>query len=337
MNDYSNSGPGSVLGTNLGVDAIQEFTVVTSNYSAEYGFTSGGVINAVTKAGTNTFHGTAFDFLRNDKLDAANFFNNAAGLKKSPLRQNQFGGSAGWKILKNKLFVFGDYEGVRQSSGTAQSQYTISQAVRAGNVTNLSNGTVSTIPIDPTIQKYLGLYPVANGPGNGAGENANVGQFNWISVQRTTENFYTFRIDDKIGSNDTVFLTYVRDPSYFYNPTVFDTSLVKSSAYRQSIVAEETHLFGPTLANTMRIALSKTNGLTNHSDDPQTQTINPVAGDASLGQTPNSIYFAPTVTLSGTGITNTAGGLHAGGQQDLWGQNFQVCKRRVPDAWKTRD
>src|SRR5207245_7371063 len=124
VNDYSNAGPGSVLGQNLGVDAVQEFSVLTSNYSAEYGFTSGGVINAVTRSGTNTFHGSVFNFLRNDKLDAANFFNNATGLPKQPLKQNQFGASAGWRILKDKLFFFGDYEGVRQSKGTALTQLT---------------------------------------------------------------------------------------------------------------------------------------------------------------------------------------------------------------------
>jgi outer membrane receptor for ferrienterochelin and colicin len=102
VNDYSNAGPGSVLGQNLGVDAIQEFSVLTSNYSAEYGFTSGGVINAITRSGTNAFHGSAFDFLRNDKLDAANFFDNAHSLHKSPLKQNQFGASGGGRILRDK-------------------------------------------------------------------------------------------------------------------------------------------------------------------------------------------------------------------------------------------
>src|SRR5260370_20781243 len=154
VNDYPNAGRGSVLGQNLGVDAIQEFTVLTSNYSAEYGFTSGGVINAVTRSGTNAFHGSVFDFLRNDKLDAANFFNNANNLPKQPLKQNQFGASAGWRILKDRLFLFGDYEGVRQTRGTPQTQFTISDAVRAGNVTNISNGLVISLPIDPYIRKY---------------------------------------------------------------------------------------------------------------------------------------------------------------------------------------
>src|SRR5207245_7084894 len=124
VNDYSNAGPGSVLGQNLGVDAIQEFTVLTSNYSAEYGFTSGGVINAVTRSGTNTFHGSAFDFLRNDKFDATNYFNNTLHITKQALRQNQFGASGGYGILKDKVFFFGDYEGVRQSKGTALTQLT---------------------------------------------------------------------------------------------------------------------------------------------------------------------------------------------------------------------
>src|SRR5437879_932554 len=192
VNDYSNAGPGSVLGQNLGVDAIQEFTVLTSNYSAEYGFTSGGVINAVTRSGANTFHGSAFDFLRNDKFDATNYFNNALHLPKQALRQNQFGASGGYGILKDKVFFFGDYEGVRQSKGTALTQFTISDAVRAGNVTNLATGAVSNVPIDPYIQKYLGFYPEPIGPANCTSCTANVAPYDWVAVQRKSEHSFIF-------------------------------------------------------------------------------------------------------------------------------------------------
>src|SRR6202165_5088866 len=93
LNDYANGAPGSVLGGNLGVDAIQEFSALTSNYSAEYGKTSGGVVNAITRSGTNEFHGSIYEFLRNSRLDAANYFENAGGLGRSPFKRNQFGGA----------------------------------------------------------------------------------------------------------------------------------------------------------------------------------------------------------------------------------------------------
>src|SRR6202521_4432431 len=92
LNDYANGAPGSVLGGNLGVDAIQEFSVLTSNYSAEYGKTSGGVVNAITRSGTNAFHGSAYEFLRNSKLDAANFFERG---QRSPFNRNQHGCASG--------------------------------------------------------------------------------------------------------------------------------------------------------------------------------------------------------------------------------------------------
>jgi hypothetical protein len=92
INDYSNGAPGSVLGGDLGVDAIQEFSALTSNYSAEYGKTSGGVVNAITRSGTNKFHGSAYEFLRNSALDARNFFDQST---IPPFRRNQFGAGAG--------------------------------------------------------------------------------------------------------------------------------------------------------------------------------------------------------------------------------------------------
>src|SRR5215469_6577213 len=120
INDYANAGPGSVLGGNLGTDAVAEFAVLTTNYSAEYGRTSAGVITATTKAGTNDFHGSAYEFLRNAALDAASFTDNAVGNPKPPFRRNQFGASAGGPIKKDNTFIFGDYEGVRQALGITQ-------------------------------------------------------------------------------------------------------------------------------------------------------------------------------------------------------------------------
>lgn len=334
VNDYSNAGPGSVLGENLGVDAIQEFTVLTSNYSAEYGFTSGGVINAVTRSGTNTFHGTAFDFVRNDAFDAPNYFNNALNLPKQPLTQNQFGASGGYRILKDKVFLFADYEGVRQSKGTAQTQFTISDAVRAGHVTNVTGtGAVSTVPIDPYIQKYLGFFPEPVGPANCTGCNANVAPYDWDAVQHTTENFFTFRSDQKLSDKDSLFESFVRDPSNYTLPQALNQVSVDFFAYREVGVLEETHVFSSSLANTVRVGLDKTNGKTNNYYGFASQAINPLAADTSLNEIPShgDAYGVPSVNLSGAGITSPVQ-LWGGTHQDLYNQIFQL----YDDAFITR-
>src|SRR5690349_18501330 len=149
INDYSNAGPGNVLGFNTGVDAIQEFSVLTSNYSAEYGFTSGGVINAITKSGTNQLHGSVYEFIRNKSFDAADFFDNAAGHPKAPFVRNQFGGSGGWKVLRDRAFLFGDYEGLRQVKSISQQAKTLTTAFRNGIVNDINGNAPGTVPTNP--------------------------------------------------------------------------------------------------------------------------------------------------------------------------------------------
>src|SRR5258706_9084672 len=117
VNDYAISGPGSITGAALGVDAIQEFSVLTGGFSAEYGRASGGVLNAISKSGTNAFHGDVYEFLRNSKLDSRDYFNRAGNRPRPAFRRNQFGGAAGGPIIKNRTFIFGDYEGFRQGKG----------------------------------------------------------------------------------------------------------------------------------------------------------------------------------------------------------------------------
>jgi Carboxypeptidase regulatory-like domain/TonB-dependent Receptor Plug Domain/TonB dependent receptor len=121
------------------LDAIQEFKVQTADFSAELGRSAGAVLNATIKSGTNSVHGAVWEFFRNDKLDAADWFEDNAGIKKGKLRQNQFGASIGGPIIKDKLFYFGDYEGFRRVQGTVLTGSVPTLTERNSGFTNLSD------------------------------------------------------------------------------------------------------------------------------------------------------------------------------------------------------
>ncbi len=145
INDQTSGAPGSIQGGVLGVDAVQEFSVVTSNAPADYGKTSGGVINAASRSGTNAIHGTVYEFLRNSKLDARNFFdslkNSSGNLIVPPFKRNQFGASAGGPIIKDHTFFFADYEGLRQGLGATSPITTPSDSARNGQLVACSSTT----------------------------------------------------------------------------------------------------------------------------------------------------------------------------------------------------
>ncbi|MEX2262407.1 MAG: carboxypeptidase regulatory-like domain-containing protein [Bryobacteraceae bacterium] len=159
-------------------DALEEFSVLTNNFSAEYGRNSGAVVNAVTKSGTNEFHGALWEFLRNDRLDSRSFF----GITKNKLRRNQFGGAVGGPVIKNKAFFFGSYEGVRQRTGETRSGLVVPTAdERAGNFANSSqrprdpltnqpfpNGVIPSSRFDPAALRFMDLLevPLPNASGN---------------------------------------------------------------------------------------------------------------------------------------------------------------------------
>ena len=144
------------------VDAVQEFSVQTNAVSAEFGRLGGGVINLVTKSGSNAFHATAFGFGRNSKMDATNFFTNRAGQKPGSFKRNQFGGNVGGPVFTNKTFFFANYEGLRQESGAVSTLTVPLQEWRNGDFSNLRNSNGQPIIIyDPATTR-----PDPNNPGS---------------------------------------------------------------------------------------------------------------------------------------------------------------------------
>lgn len=145
------------------VDAIAEFKVQTSNYSAQYGRAGGAILNATIKSGSNQFHGDVWEFLRNDKFDAADFFENAGGLKKGEFRQNQFGFTAGGPIKKNKIFIFGDYEALRRRQGSVFNSSVPTALMRGSGYTDFADlitgqaGTNAKPMMDPVLGRTFPL------------------------------------------------------------------------------------------------------------------------------------------------------------------------------------
>jgi len=272
LNDYANGAPGSVLGGSLGVDAIQEFSVLTSNYSAEYGKTSGGVINAITRSGTGNFHGSAYEFLRNSALDARNFFD---GPKIPSFKRNQFGGSIGGPIIPQRTFFFADYEGIRQSKGITALTTVPSLDARNGMIHD-SDGNPITVAIDPNAQKFLAFYHLPNGP---ITDNPDIAEYSFAGQQVVNENFFTTRLDHKISEKDSVSATYLFDRTPYTSPDGVNAVLLTTKSSRQIAALEETHIFKPTFANTARFGYNY-EVVNNNSG---ASALVPEAADTSLG------------------------------------------------------
>lgn len=257
----------SVLGQQLGVDAIREFTVLQSNFGAQYGRAAGGVVNAVTQSGTNKFHGTAFEFLRNDVLDARGFFLPPTQ-QKPPLRRNQFGGSLGGPIEKDRTFFFVNYEGVRQSAAESFTGTSLTAETRQGNITGCPSGRVScspaerivtqTVPVDPNVVPIMNLLPLPNGAYRGSG----VGEFSSTPPWWAGENYGMARIDQQLSSKDSLFGRITIDRSNrrdLVNP-LFPAGLWDYQTGGYVVAAlSETRVISPSLLNSLRIGFTRRN------------------------------------------------------------------------------
>ena len=267
INDATGSA-GSAAGTLAGVETVQEFRVITNAYDAEYGRHTGGVISAVTKSGTNQFHGSLFEFLRNSDLDAAKWEDNAfRNGQKAPFKRNQFGGSFGGPLKKDKTFFFGSYEGLRQSLGLTQIFNVPGMQARTGNRPGA--------PIDPVIAPYLAAYPLPNilcASGCLAGaagaqfptdRSDGTAQYSATATQPTHENYVNVRVDNRVSDKDSFFGRFNFDDGDSFTPgggivaSSVNTGAQAKSGSRFATV-EETHIFSPTLLSRTLFSYNRT-------------------------------------------------------------------------------
>jgi carboxypeptidase family protein/TonB-dependent receptor-like protein len=316
LNDYANGAPGSVLGGNLGVDAIEEFSVITSNYEADYGKTSGGVVNAITRSGTNQIHGSGYEFLRNSALDAKNYFDVG---NIPPFKRNQFGGTIGGPIVKNHTFFFADYEGIRQSKGITTVATVPSDTAQMGKLFSIYDpnknphcpvGTPTSdqacqVAVDPAAQAYFTFYHHPN-QGLLAGSSGDLGIYTFAGQQIVNENFLTARIDHKFSQNDSLFGTYMYDKTPYSAPDGLNNVEFSTLTARQFVAIEETHIFTPKFANSIRIG-------GNHeavNNNESLKAINSDAARTDLGV--GGMAFAgraASQVLIGGGVSDFSGGI----------------------------
>jgi hypothetical protein len=293
VNDWTNGGPGGVLGASTGVDTIEEFSVLTSNYSAAYGRTSGGVINAITRSGTDQLHGAVYDFLRNSVFDAPNFFD----VTKPPFRRNQFGGSVGGPIHKNRTFFFANYEGVRQSLGITNVDVVPSETADNGILHN-PDGSTYQVTVDPNVAPYLPLWHLPNAGLLGFGD---FGTYKFDAQASTNGDFVDARIDQTINSKDSLLGTYQYDGGLTVVPDTLGDIQVGQQKDRQLFVLEERHIFGPGFINSARIGVNRVHAHGGYAN----AALNPLAASSNLYAVPG--WTAPQINVSG--ITSFGGGV----------------------------
>src|SRR6201998_787989 len=264
------------IGVKPNVEGIQEITVQTNSYAPEAGRTAGGVINIVTRSGTNEFHGSAYEFFRNDIFDARNVFQTTGA--KPELRQNQFGGSIGGPIFKDKTFFYFDYEGLRVVSGVTYvktvptlEEYNNINSINGGSpqaLLSAGNGT-SGLPIDPVALNYLKLFPAPN--------TGSVGQLSnnfTISPNKTQfSSIYDARVDHKLNDRNLLFGRFAYNNVSTFTPpglgTVNDLQIRggrfdfdgPASDKAQRYALGYTHIFSPSLVLDLRAAFTRINNL----------------------------------------------------------------------------
>jgi hypothetical protein len=256
------------------VDALDEFKMQTSTYSAEFGKSLGGVVNIQIKSGGNTVHGNAFDFERNDAFDANNFFNNRAGRAKPDFKQHQFGATLGGPIVKDRTFFFVDYQGLRINQGQTYVSTVPSAKMRAGDFSEINRtiydplnpGTPfagNIIPsnrFDPASRNIISqLYPEPNAAGSRSSTGQTINNYVINPVLQRQDNQFDVKLDHNVSANNRAFVRYSFQKTHRYLPATLphgDAGVTfgagDGNIKAQGLAFNDTHSFSSSLLNEFR-------------------------------------------------------------------------------------
>ncbi|RRA50181.1 TonB-dependent receptor [Acidipila sp. EB88] len=294
--------PGGTSGQLLGVDAVREFNVVYDTYGATYGKREGGQISIVTESGTNTLHGSAYEFLRNSALDARNYFDQA---KIPEFQRNDFGGSLGGPLKHDKFFLFGNYEGYRQNLGITDVTLVPDNNARQGLLPN-SAGVEKPVTFGKNVAALLNLWPVQNGPEllGSTGLQTGIAEAFSSPTQHIREEFGTVRFDANLSANDLLFGVYTVDDSSANTPTQNPLSLIDETLREQVASVQEQHVFSPRLLNTVRFGYSRAGFFFDGSVPAAVQAETPSFVD---GKPTGAIVIAGSTASNGSSQVTGAG------------------------------
>ena len=262
------------------LETIQEFRVESSNYPAEFGTGTGGQISVVTKSGANAVHGSLFEYLRNNALDARNFFD---GVKKTPLRLNQYGGSLGGAIVKDKLFYFAAFEGLNQRAGVNLVATVPSAAARARGVS--------------AIRPLLAAYPVGQTPTS----NPDLELVRVSGSSPIDEDYGSLRLDYRLSDRHAFYLRYFRDQGYLQSPLDVSGSYSLVTAVPQNAVLSYQFIASPTVINEAKIGFNGS----------KTRVSGFAPAIAGIDTSAFAVSFTGTVAIPGIGGQGASAGASA--------------------------
>jgi hypothetical protein len=252
LNDMTNGPAGSAAGTALGTETVQEFRVETNAYGAEFGRMSGGQVNVITRAGTNDVSGSAYEFHRNDGLDARNYFDLTG---KPPFTRNQFGGAVGGPLRRDRAFFFAGYEALNEDLGRTITSTVPDDNARQGFLPDPANpAALVNVGVSAAVAPYLAEYPRANGPSLGDG----TALYRFRFDQRLDEHFLQGRVDYNVGPGNQIFGRYTVDDAEQYLPTDYPQFPRAFVSRNQFFTGEYRQVLTSATLGTYRLGYSRT-------------------------------------------------------------------------------